>query len=321
MSPALVRSIERIVMLKGLPGLGDVPQEALEWFAASMKERVFKPGDELFAPGEDSSTSWLIVSGKVAMIRGDETIATRGAGESLGWLELFVDGDQDWGAIARETTLVLELERDVLFELFEDHLHGFELLHAALRELASSWIVLAQATEGGPRTTVISHPPHGYTLAEDADDPVDWVERMLYLRGLPVFREANVDGLGELAKGLAVRRIPAGTQIWRPGALVDPLHVLKGTVECRLDGKMIEVHGPALLGFPHALAGVPQVDTAIAASDIVALRGNIELLLDVIEDNPMMGTSILSELARRLFDLQMMPGNLDLAIQSQRKIS
>jgi CRP-like cAMP-binding protein len=62
--------------------------------------------------------------------------------------------------------------------------------------------------------------------------------------------------------------------------------------------------GPdSAVGGIDSIAGQPRWYRAIAETDVVALRGSTEVLMDVIEDHPDMGVDMIQSAARVLLEL------------------
>jgi CRP-like cAMP-binding protein len=302
----MVESVERIVYLRSLPSLSELCRRALELIAVSARECHFRRGATLVSEGDVSTRVHFIVDGAVQIDRAGRPFATRRSRTSVGWLSTLAGVEAAYSARATSDTLTLCLDQDSVADLCEDPLHGFAILHANLRTIAAE--ICRAVAESPASTSAFRIVPDGLPGWRPADrssaKPSDWVERMLHLRALPLFRDANLDGIAELARGLEETRIEPRERLWAPGEPIGaPLHVVAGCVSCRRDGQVHRFGPGTLLGFPHALASVAHEGTVVADTEVLALRANAEHLLDVIEDNTDIGLEALGALARQRLTL------------------
>jgi len=102
----------------------ELTDEQCHRLAAAMELRDLKDGDVLVNEGDDDHHFYLIVSGKIAVVKGvgtpeQVTLNTRAAGDFAGELS-WLDGSRRYASlVAKDSTRVLGLEREKLESLLE----------------------------------------------------------------------------------------------------------------------------------------------------------------------------------------------------------
>jgi CRP/FNR family transcriptional regulator len=79
--------------------------------AKSVVPRSYKAGDTIVKQGEAAVAFYVIVSGKVAITKGDEQLNTLGAGEPVGEMALLDGLPRSTNVIALEDTELLAMTR------------------------------------------------------------------------------------------------------------------------------------------------------------------------------------------------------------------
>lgn len=290
---ATVRMVERLVYLQSLPGLATASRELLSVVAAACQESSWHPGEVLLTKKEVPRCAYLVVEGSVRVGEADSpSLGPRGA---VGLLSLLAGMPQPESAVAETETLTLDLAADTLFDLWEDPAHGFGSLLPILQALAAAFI---------DNNLAASSVVDGNAPAARRSDNPDWIERLLYLRTIPLLADADPDALATFARALQPFTLRAGERLWAPDSSAEPIHLVHGTVaQSTGDDDPPSLHqGPAALGLLEALGLRPPPRNAIARTAVVALRGDHQLLLDIIEDEPSIGIGMLSVLARGLVE-------------------
>ena len=223
--------------------------------------------------------------------RGEEVVGHAGPLDAIGMTTMFSEEPADVEARAEVDTVTLEIPRDPLLEVFEDQ---FSILRHVLATGAGALIAARRTLPmaGYQAEPALVVPPPERSL--------DLVERLLLLRGNAPFRRGSVNALAEMARHQVELRLPAGAVLWRPGEPADHmLVVIAGAVACRTeDGIEFAVGSRQGLGALDALSGHRRWYRATVTHDLVALRSNVEGMLDVLEDNVDLAVSLLSALAR-----------------------
>lgn len=284
---------ERLLHLRTLPILSRLTLAELAAIAPYLRPRSFA-ADEVIARGDEPATTvHLMTAGRARMLRGGHLFGHLETPDAVGFLPLMARMPDAFEVVAERPTRTLELDADTLMEILEDH---FQLLIGTLR--VTSRAVLAEFREIPPEQKRIlfdTAPPPAHAAPALPPRPLDTVERLFHLRRMRPFRHTSIDSLALVARTMTEVRFDAGTMLWRVGDdAKDVLLLLSGRVIGR-SGSLVEEFGPGVaIGGFDAMAGEPRWADMQAVEPVVALRGSIELLLDVFEDDHEMGRDFLA---------------------------
>lgn len=175
--PELVDSLENMDIFQG------VDKENLASIFSYFSYKKFAPGEKLFRKGEEGRNVHIILSGKLAVIDGDLTLAMLGRGEIVGEMSQLASQAVCATVKALETTEVLSISGDDLKTVMNDnpslYLYLLQLLTgrlsrtnaARLQEVAAamtgslreiSQVELLQALNMNAKTGVLTLEfPHG----------------------------------------------------------------------------------------------------------------------------------------------------------------
>lgn len=287
---ARIGTFERILHLKRLPMLRELPAELLGVVAEQLEERLFAPGDPLLRAGDPEPAIHFLVDGTVAVSREGRSLSRCGQGAALGGLGVLAREPARIDAVAESHVLSLGLEPDAVQEIFEDHFTLYShVLRETGRQLLELLLAYPQATRGLP---VPRWPDLG-------PRDLDLVERILLLRTVEVFRRASVNALAELSRGLTEIHFEPGMELWRAGeASGFFLLLVSGRADCQVEGGEGFSFGPGTpLGSIESVAERPRWFRAVTATPLICLHGNIEGLRDVLEDNAEMAGDYLAVIA------------------------
>lgn len=284
----MVGPMERTLFLKSLPALRDLRPRELAVIAEYARERHLKKGTVLLRRGERVDAFYIVVEGRLHVEGAEHPNGHDAeADEAIGILSLVSQSEEGIDAVATVDTLVLEVDGDVLYDLFEEH---FYFLHGAIRRLAHAILTeRKQIPDGeflGRRDALIDCP----------DRRLGFVERIVLIQRGRTFINSGLDALATLARKMEEVRLPAGTAIWTLG---DPsgytLMLISGVVVCRqVEGRGTFRCGAGYpLGNLESLAGESRWYDATCETDVVALRGSTEDFLDMLEDDFQMATDFL----------------------------
>ncbi len=245
-------SVERVLLLKRLPMVSTLSGPQLAFVADQIGERFFPKGSVLLREGEAPGALYFPVEGRIHLTSRGRVIGHAGPGLAVGPFHVLARDERGLGAVAETDTVALELSAETLFEIFDEQ---FAILHHVLREVSrqivehvvrfpDSVFLLSPSTEGPPT------PPR----------ELDLVERIFLLRKSPVFLNASVSALGQLARGLTEVRLPAGTRLWREGEATGwGSMIVSGSIRCTSSRGHDFVAGPGIaLGALDAVAEVPR---------------------------------------------------------------
>jgi CRP-like cAMP-binding protein len=291
--------MERALFLRSLGPMGDLSPSDIAVFAEHASERHFRAGDVLVRAGEPVHGYHMIVEGEV-QARGAEYVdgMPRGPRDPLGFLSMLARRD-DLHAVASEPTVTLELEDDVLYDVLDD---SFEIAVSLIRRLARMTLEVRRQIPSGAYLAPLDG------ILKPPGRPLDLVERILLVRrpGSP-FADASLDAVTTLARSTPEVHFKAGKTIWKSGDRSDhALILIAGSVACTTQWGFSRFRaGPGYpLGNLERFSGDPRWYSAVAETDVVALRTDTEAFLDLLEDHFDMAMSFIRSMAQRVIGIR-----------------
>lgn len=288
--------LERLLLLKTFPGLGDLSPNDLTVIAENTRERFFEAGAEIYPEGRPVESVHYVVEGKVEARRNGVTVLTLDGRSVIGGLAALArtsDGQQ-WLAV--EDTISLEVAQEDMLEIFEDN---FEMLLTAMRGIARGFINarLSAGDRGGFDEDFEPNPvPPG---------PLGLVERILHLHKNFAFQSAQVESLTQMAKSAREVRVPAGTQLWKAGDVSDQMLMVISGVIVGTAGDQTFRFGPGgSAGGLDAMAQQPRWFDAVAKTDVLALGVHVDQMIDIFEDRVDMAIEVASRMSAGLLALR-----------------
>lgn len=116
--------MDRIELLKGVPFLAPLPDRVLDALATASRTRAVDKDEFLFLDGDEARAAWLVVSGRVAVLK--ESVDGRTqilriweAGDLLGEVALFGGSRYPASAQALEDSQVLSVPREAMVRILE----------------------------------------------------------------------------------------------------------------------------------------------------------------------------------------------------------
>jgi CRP-like cAMP-binding protein len=110
--------------LDALPLFASLPADTRRRLASSAIERAYKPGTTLFRAGSEASGIYVVLSGRVRVVRSRDgrqyVVHTEGPGGTLAEVPFFEQGVLPATAVAIEPTRCLIVNRDVLRATMRD---------------------------------------------------------------------------------------------------------------------------------------------------------------------------------------------------------
>jgi len=123
--------VERILHLRNCPAFAKATIDAVAALADVAGEVRVAPEDALWRRGSPSTSIFVIVAGELEVTLDGATHAMH-AGDLAGQLEAFASAPHPTDAVARSPLVALSIEREALFDTWEDHTDlGVELLRDA----------------------------------------------------------------------------------------------------------------------------------------------------------------------------------------------
>lgn len=124
------------------------------------------------------------------------------------------------------------------------------------------------------------------------------IQRMLTLRQVPGFGDADLSELATIAENLVERTFVAGATVATPATRVPAIHLI---LEGRLEASNRHAWGPRqLFGALEAIAGRPLPDRVVATTETRTLQLSTASFAEILEDNYSVLSSARRMLARQL---------------------
>lgn len=290
--------VERMLVLRSLPAFKQLADDELAAVANLVTERVFQAGETLLRQGEPVDVTHVVVDGRVEILDAGVQVAVSERRIGIGSLLMLSRTHAHRTVRATRDTLVLELHTHRLRDLLEEH---YALLDSLIRFIARETIDTFQGGAFDVCVPEVARPQPVFLPSLERD--LDLVERILVIRQVPAFRRSSMDAVAQYAKLLEQTVLPQGEVLWELGEdCYHYYHMVHGSVRCEGgEGRGgLTYSMPGMPGFVGALADQPRWNRAVAASDVVALRVDREVLPDVLEDNFEMALNFLAAASRRL---------------------
>ena len=191
-------------------GLTDEDREAL---AARMTERVYKPGETVFAKGDAGSSMFLVLSGAAQIFlpspepKGERVVLKDvRTGEYFGELALFDSKPRSAGVEATVETVLLELTRDAFAEhLSRSKTAALTILSEMAEKLRETNAMLSQRAATNAVKEIEENLTWGQRLADKVADLNGSWAFILFLLGLTaVWTIANIPSVAQTI-GLVVK--------------------------------------------------------------------------------------------------------------------
>ena len=301
--PHFSGAFDRLLYLRTLPLFGTLPTEDLALLATYTIERQFEPGALLLSEKGRVEAIHLIVDGSIRTSRGGAPIGLFGPRDTVGVLGLLARADAGVEAITVTATRSLEIGADALLDLFEDH---FTILQHVVRGVASL------ALDKRRQALLASAPEPGEDAVISSDRPLDFVERIFFLRRAMPPGFTSVAALAGIARRATELRLEPGALLWNQGDPADAVVIpVRGSIACVVDGGAHSFRfGPGVfVASSEALAGAPHWYEARSDSPLLALRVAIEDLIDVFDDHFELAMELLALMARDLLEVDAKPAD------------
>ena len=117
----MLSTLERVIILKTVSIFAAVPDDVLATVAGALEEIEASAGQPIFAKGDLGQAMYLIVAGKVRVHDGAQTLTYLGAHDVFGEMALLDAEPRSASVTSEDDTLLLCLQQDDFFDLFEDH--------------------------------------------------------------------------------------------------------------------------------------------------------------------------------------------------------
>jgi CRP-like cAMP-binding protein len=124
--------LEKAVALRAAPLFAPLAAEALLPVARMCSQVDLQAGDSLFAEGDLGDALYVIVTGKVSVLRGTRPVATLGPGECVGEMAALDWEPRSASVVAQAQTSLIRLDHNDLMDLLGDYPELVRALAAVL---------------------------------------------------------------------------------------------------------------------------------------------------------------------------------------------
>jgi CRP-like cAMP-binding protein len=283
-----------MLLLRSLPAFAPL-DHALSLLAEHMRVRACKDGEVLLALGEPVHHVYVVLEGEVRWHRTDETRASAGRMDVVGWLTLMARDPGGIEAIVVGEAVVLELPAETLEHALED---DFGIARNSMR-LGATGLLASRDNLPASET-----PP--FEMGVLRPEQRTLVERLIDMRRAPLFARANAEALIALVRNGREMRLPPGTTIWRVGEPSTFWFLVEyGRVRCtNAAGRHQDIGANFVIGIMDALAQAPRSYDVVTDTLVVANRIELESFLGVFETHSELARDFLAFLARTVLEMQ-----------------
>ncbi len=283
---------DRVLALRAMPAFEPLDEDDLALLAEHARVRRFAPGAQILIEGQQLDRVHALMEGHVQVTRDGEMLADlRGTGH-VGLISHLAE-QRAPGAVAVSETQTLEIPAEVITIAAHER---FDIARNSVRLIAAELLArrgqLPIAPGGDDEPPIGVHRPRNLTL----------VEKMISIRQVPAFANANFDAIAELAKHARDLRFQPGDTLWQIG---DPapwsIRIDYGRVACSNEkGERVVVGGGYTLGAMDGVAGARRAYSATALTEVIGMEIRSAVQLAVLEVHPTLARELRKNLARLL---------------------
>ncbi|HSN31965.1 MAG TPA: cyclic nucleotide-binding domain-containing protein, partial [Ideonella sp.] len=216
----LVVFVERALLLKTLPVLSDAGADEIAAIANRLEDRSFMPGATLFRAGEVPTALHVLFEGRARVELPGGPIA-RKSGEVVGLLDALDQRPYAGSCVCETAVHTVALRIDDLFDLLEDF---SDLSRALIAFLARH--VRARVDEPLRRAHLDVEGAAFSGRGSGRGEPLDLMEKIVFMKGMPLFGGASADELARLGKEVAEVAWAPGDVVARDGDRADAFHLV-----------------------------------------------------------------------------------------------
>lgn len=290
--------LERVLLLRTFPPFADLAPAHLAAMAEMADDCYFPAGTEIHPEGKSVRHVHYVLSGEVEIRRAGQLVRTFGERSVIGGLAALAQQRDTAQVVARTDVSTFCFSQEDQRDVFED---DFEVLVRILRSVARGFLEARRAAGPGA----------GFQPDDESAPaprtPLGLVEKLAFLRRTGPYNQARIEAVAELARESPEVRLTAGEELWREG---DPsgssLVMVSGVIAGSADQgrQQFRFSTGSIVGGLDSLAAVPRWFAATAATDVVAIQVNYNVLLDLLEDHTEMAMDLLRALAANLIALR-----------------
>ncbi|MBZ0118243.1 MAG: cyclic nucleotide-binding domain-containing protein, partial [Sandaracinaceae bacterium] len=125
-------TLEKVLLLKGASLFARVSSEDLMPLAVAADERTYAKGETIVREGEVGDALFVILHGRVSVLRGGSRLATLGPGETVGEMAVLDAEPRSATVRADEETAVLVIASEDFYEVLREQV---EIAEGVIRTL------------------------------------------------------------------------------------------------------------------------------------------------------------------------------------------
>ncbi len=295
----LVGPIERALHLRSLAMFEGIPSHELALVSQLMKEERYARGAVLAQEGVPPNKARLVVDGRVRHERRGVGLGRAKPPTIVGIGGILGGRTASLRSVAETSVTLLSIDAQDLLDVLEDRFVVF----LQLRKFYAESVVRLQRKLGIFHTSG----PLPDAAPAPSEQPLSFVEQLLFLQKTSVFRGIPINVLAQLIRGERELRVEAGESLWHdgdPGAQL--IAIVHGHVRCGVEGtpgSFVAGRG-YVIGADATFGGIPYSYDAVAVSPVVAVSVGAAALTDMIEDHFELGRRSLAHFAREEVRLQ-----------------
>jgi CRP-like cAMP-binding protein len=116
----LISTVEKVLFLKSIDLFAQISAEDLALVALIASEEKREANEEIFSEGEPGDALYLILSGKVRIVKGETIIAELGSRECFGEMSILDASARSAAAWTTETTKLLRIGREEFSDILAE---------------------------------------------------------------------------------------------------------------------------------------------------------------------------------------------------------
>jgi HEAT repeat protein len=129
---AMLTLVDKVLHLQAVDSFAQVPYEDLAYLARIAEEIEIPRGVVIYKEDDPANTMYVVVSGRVSLLKGEEEIMTVSEREAFGTWALFDDEPRVFTARVMEDAQLLKIHEEDFLDLLADHTEITQSLFKAL---------------------------------------------------------------------------------------------------------------------------------------------------------------------------------------------
>ena len=111
--------LEKVLLLKSLSIFNETPETILSELAPLMKEEQLEADSIIFEENDPGDCMYIILSGKISIIKGRQELAVLKENEVFGELSLLDNEPRSAAAIAKNDCMLYKIDHEPFYELLD----------------------------------------------------------------------------------------------------------------------------------------------------------------------------------------------------------